>query len=93
MGLELDYTDGQTPIDESEKQGLKIPSITTMSELDQFEQQNIEETIYWLSNKTFSTEEVLSIDFIQRIHKRMFEQVWKLGQTHQIYNLSTFSKY
>jgi hypothetical protein len=37
MGLELDYTDGQTPIDEAEKQGLKIRSITTMAELDQRE--------------------------------------------------------
>lgn len=84
MGLELDYTDGQTPIDEAEKQGLKIRSITTMAELDQFEQQNIEEAIFWLMGKSFSAEDVLDIDFIQRVHKRMFEQVWKwAGQFRQ----------
>ena len=38
MGLEFDYKDGQTPLDEEEKEGLKIKSITTQGELDEFEQ-------------------------------------------------------
>jgi hypothetical protein len=42
MGLELDYKNGQTPLDEDEKEGLKIKSITTQRELDEFEQLNIE---------------------------------------------------
>ena len=29
MGLKLEYQDGQTPIDENEKEGLLIKSITT----------------------------------------------------------------
>lgn len=29
MGLELEYTEGQTPIDEEEKEGLKIKTIST----------------------------------------------------------------
>lgn len=37
MGLELNYTDGQTPLDEEEKEGLKIKSITTQEELNEFE--------------------------------------------------------
>jgi hypothetical protein len=37
MGLELHYEDGQTPLDEEEKQGLKIKSITTQGELNEFE--------------------------------------------------------
>jgi len=41
MELNLKYEDGQTPINEDEKRGLKIRSISTMSELDAFEQQNI----------------------------------------------------
>ena len=41
MGLELHYSDGQTPLDGEEKEGLKIKSITTQGELDQFEQLNI----------------------------------------------------
>ena len=41
MGLEFDYKDGQTPLEE-EKDGFKIKSITTQGELDEFEQLNIE---------------------------------------------------
>ncbi|MBK8705798.1 MAG: hypothetical protein IPN33_21055 [Saprospiraceae bacterium] len=41
--MNLEYADGQTPIDEDEKWGLKIKSISTMGELNEFEQQNIEE--------------------------------------------------
>lgn len=29
MGLELEYGDGQTPLDEDEKEGLLIPTIAT----------------------------------------------------------------
>ena len=47
MGLEFDYKTGQTPINEEEKEGLKIKSITTQLELDQFEQLNIEKAVEW----------------------------------------------
>ena len=47
MGLKIDYIDGQTPLDEEEKEGLRIPSITTREELDEFEQLNIEKAIQW----------------------------------------------
>ena len=41
MGLEIKYFDGQTPLCEEEIDGLKISSITTREELDEFEQLNI----------------------------------------------------
>lgn len=45
MGLELEYINGQTPLDEEEKEGLKIKTITTQGELDEFEQLNIEKAV------------------------------------------------
>ncbi len=45
MGLILDNQPGQTPLDEDEKDGLLIATITNRSELDEFEQKNIEEAI------------------------------------------------
>ena len=36
MGLILEYIDGQTPLDEDEKDGLLIKSISTRRELDEF---------------------------------------------------------
>ncbi len=47
MGLNIDYLDGQTPLDEDEKEGLLIPSIATRAELDEFEKQNIEQAVQW----------------------------------------------
>lgn len=36
MGLDLAYINGQTPLDEDEKEGLLIPTIATREELDEF---------------------------------------------------------
>jgi Fic-DOC domain mobile mystery protein B len=76
MGLELDYILGQTPLDEEEKNGLLIPSISTRKELDEFEQKNIEQAIQWLMSKRFKVDTILSEEFIKSLHKRMFGEVW-----------------
>jgi len=77
MGLNLEYINGQTPIDEDEKEGLLIPSVTTRSELDEFEQLNIDEANQWLLGKKFTVEKVLTEDFVKELHKRMLGNVWK----------------
>jgi Fic-DOC domain mobile mystery protein B len=76
MGLEFNYTEGQSPLDEEEKEGLKIKSISTREELDEFEQQNIEKAIEWTLKRSFSIEEILTEQFIKDLHKRMFDHVW-----------------
>ena len=81
MGIELEYNDGQTPLDEEEKEGLKIRTISSREELDQFEQQNIEEALQWTMNKKFKLDQVLSEQFITNLHKRMYGGVWKWAGT------------
>ncbi|MCA0428764.1 MAG: mobile mystery protein B [Bacteroidetes bacterium] len=76
MGLELDYFRGQTPLDEEEKEGLLIPTIATRSELDEFEQQNIEHAIQWSIGSSFNLGTVLTEDFVRKVHRRMFNEVW-----------------
>lgn len=76
MGLNIEYLDGQTPLDEDEKEGLIIKSITTRQELNEFEQQNIEHAIEWLMRKKLSKEQILTELFIRDLHKRMFGEVW-----------------
>lgn len=76
MGLMLEYIDGQTPIDEDEKEGLLIETIVTKAELDEFEQQNIEEAIQWVIGRKFKAKDVFTEKFICNIHKRMFGDVW-----------------
>ncbi len=77
MGLELQYNDGQTPLDEEEKEGIKIKSITTQGELDEFEQLNIEKAIEWTIRTNLKEERILTEKFIKYLHKKMYNDVWK----------------
>lgn len=77
MGLNLEYINGQTPLDEEEKDGLKIGSIATRAELDEFEQLNIEEAMQWIMGRSFKPEVVFSEKFVCDLHKRMYKNVWK----------------
>ena len=76
MGLTSDYKDGQTPLSEEEREELKIKSIASHQELDEFEQQNIEAALSWLMKKNISSELFLSEKFIKELHKKMFGSVW-----------------
>jgi Fic-DOC domain mobile mystery protein B len=77
MGLNSDYIDGQTPLNEEEQNGLLIPSITTREELDEFEQLNIEKAIQWTFGKKWKAEQLFSEKFVKDLHKRMYGEVWK----------------
>jgi Fic-DOC domain mobile mystery protein B len=77
MGLNLEYIKGQTPIDEEEKEALKILTISNRKELDEFEQNNIEKAIEWSLVRKYQYQDILSIDFIKLLHKKMFGDVWK----------------
>ncbi|WP_297794413.1 mobile mystery protein B [uncultured Eudoraea sp.] len=77
MGLELKYEEGQTPLDEEEKEGLKIKSLTTQEELDEFEQLNIEKAVEWTMRANLKPEKILTEKFVRDLHKRMYSEVWK----------------
>ncbi|MCX6136783.1 MAG: mobile mystery protein B [Ignavibacteriales bacterium] len=72
MGLDFEYSDGQTPIDDDEREGLLIHSITKRGELDEYEQLNIEDAIKWTISRTFTVEKILREDFVRELHHRMF---------------------
>jgi len=77
MGLGLHYKDGQTPLDEDEKEGLKIKFLTTQKELDEFEQLNIEKAVEWTIRTKLKQERILTEKFIKDLHKKMYGDVWK----------------
>jgi len=77
MGLKFEYIDGQTPIDEEEKEGLRIPTISTRAELDEFEQQNIEDAMQFIFGRSFKKEAVFTEEFVKKLHERMYGNVWK----------------
>jgi len=77
MGLDLDYSDGQTPLDEDEKEGLLIPTVTSRGELDEFEQLGVEKANEWLLTRKLSISKILTEEFVKDLHKRMFSDIWK----------------
>ncbi len=77
MGLDLDYAEGQTPLDDDEKEGLLIPSITTRGELDEFEQLDVEKAIEWLLSRKLNITKILTEKFVKDLHKKMFGDIWK----------------
>ena len=68
-------SDGATPLDYDEITGLIPTHITTKGELDALEFENIARALPWM--KTIKAEKVLTADFICRLHKKMFCDVWK----------------
>lgn len=76
MGLDLKYEDGQTPLNEEEKDGLLIKTITTHGELDEYEQLNIEQAIEWTMRQNFKKDKILTEAFIKKLHKKMLGRVW-----------------
>ena len=59
MGLNLEYIEGQSPLDEDEKEGLLIKTISTRGELDEFEQANIQDAIEWSIKSRISKDQIL----------------------------------
>ncbi len=76
MGLDFEYGEGQTALDDDEKEGLLIPTIATRGELDEFEQQNIEQAILWTLKRTFKPDAIFKEEFVKSVHKRMYGDIW-----------------
>lgn len=77
MGLELTYGEGQTPLEEEEKEGLLVKTISTREELDELEQLNIQDAVEWTLRRKFNQGEILTEKFINGLHKRMYREVWR----------------
>ena len=75
MTMNYDYPPGATPIDADEAEGLLLPHITNRAELDRWEQDNIAEAEIWAFRR--KPHDLLSVDFVCRLHRRMFGNVWK----------------
>jgi Fic-DOC domain mobile mystery protein B len=77
MGLDFNYIEGQTPLDEEEREELLISMITTRGELDEFEQLNVEKAVEWTLKRKFSIDYILTEGFTKELHRKMFGDVWR----------------
>lgn len=73
----MDFADtqGATPLNPSEADGLIPSHITQRAELDRWEQDNINEALAWLEKR--KTREILNEIFIKQLHAKMFCNVWR----------------
>ena len=77
----FDTPEGATPVDPDETDGLLLSHITTRAELDRWEQDNIAEAERWAFRRTHP--DILTDDFVRRLHKRMFGNVWRWAGTYR----------
>ena len=73
--MSMDYSDGATPLEYDEMEGLLLTHITTRAELDRWEMDNINRAYQWADR--LKHRNILNEDFICLLHKRMFGNVWK----------------
>ncbi len=73
--IDFKYSEGATPIDPDESEGLLLNHITAYGELNRWEQDNIIEALAWIE-RTKQTN-ILNEQFIKKLHKRMFGNVWR----------------
>jgi len=71
----FDEPDGATPLDPDEREGLRLPHVTTRGELNELEQANVQQGLLWLSRRR--RRDVLSEEFIRELHRRLFGEVWR----------------
>lgn len=74
--MQFEYPVGSTPIDPSEAEGL-IPRIHTQRELNQLEAMNIAKAASWLARNKRIRTDLLAIENLQLVHRKMFGDVWK----------------
>ena len=77
--VDTEYPEHATPLDRNETEGLLLTHITSRSELDRWEQDNINEALAWLEKHP--PKNILSESFMKRLHKKMFGNVWKWAGT------------
>jgi len=71
----FEHAAGATPLDLNEVNGLIPGYISTQSELNLLEQENILEAKIWASSRIHKN--VLTDTFLRDLHTRMFRNVWK----------------
>lgn len=79
MALNLDYSDGATPLTAEELEGLLPTHIATRGELNAWEARNVLKAEKWLLGQR--RRDMLSLAFVRRLHKRMFDETWKWAGT------------
>ena len=76
---------GATPLTDEDIDGLIPTFVATRADLNLAEQANIEASTLWSfgRRRVANTERLLTIDFADRLHRRMFANVWRWAGQHR----------
>ena len=72
----LTTSDGNTPLPPEETADL-IPSLATKEELNEWERENILLAREWAIKNRTSAIEIVSDEYIRKLHQKMFDETWK----------------
>jgi len=75
VGLNDDLPDGATPLDGEELEGLLPTHLVSRGQLNEWEQQNIEAALLWLSRQR--RPRPLEEAWLRRLHREMFGRSWR----------------
>lgn len=75
---------GQTPLTKEQKAGLLLP-LVSQAELNAAEADSIVNARTWamVRSRSLSSAQVLREDWLKRLHKRMFDSIWKWAGTYR----------
>lgn len=75
---------GQTPLNAEQKAGLLLP-LSTQAELNAAEANAIANARTWamVRSRAFSSGQVLREEWLKRLHKKMFDSIWKWAGTYR----------
>jgi Fic-DOC domain mobile mystery protein B len=86
MGLTFENAAGQSPLDDDEKEGLLLRSISTMKELNEAEQLNVQRAVEWTLRRKLRSGDILTEKFVRDLHKRMYGDVWRWAGSFRLTN-------
>jgi Fic-DOC domain mobile mystery protein B len=75
MAVEFEYPEGATPLDPEDAAALIDSHVTTQGQVDELEFRNVRDGIQWAFTR--APDVILTLDFMQRLHARMFGDTWR----------------
>ena len=82
MGIVFSWPEGATPIAPDDLEGL-IPSLSTQTELNEFEAQNVVNGMLWAGSSTTIRNSLLEAKTLRTLHQRLFGETWKWAGSYR----------
>ena len=76
--------DGQTPVHPNDLEGLKHGWVTTQCDISELEAENTRLGRKWALSHNRRPKEVMTLPFLNRLHHRMFGEVWDWAGSNRV---------